>query len=846
MGGRMRAGCRGLVLVALIALGAGAAEAATRTATVRVKAQPLADSLKQVAAIFGLQILFFPEDVEGIQAPALNGSYTADQAFASLLVQTGLEYRFVDADSAAIGRRKGAGAATASAFPGGVGTGAASGGGTTSEPGDRLRAEGSQQGETGTGPRDGRGPDTNGRDAADGGAEAWQTIGKVCFDEIVVTAQKREQELRDVPFSIQAFAGTMLERTRIRDLSEVIEFVPGASEDISYGVGQRIFQIRGIATGAGDSTVGYYLDDTAFFGVGQGLAPIGRTFDIERVEVLRGPQGTLYGNGSMGGTIRYVTRSPDLDRLDGSARASYSTTSGGEPGASIDAAVNVPLVRNKLALRLVAGSERVGGYAEVPSAGLADANPADLAHARATLLWVPTDTMALRFQWAHSSTEQDGSSFLTSLDPPISSEVPGDFFDWRYDLASATLEYALDYASLTSTTSVIDGKWHIVGHIASAPAPDGMLELRYDTSTRTVNSETRLVSGSGWPLQWVAGIFYSNSEITRVTETNAQEVLPSSTSKVSADSISVFGEASWPLLGGKLVPLVGLRVFEDRRSASSTALEAGLGPFTFDDAAPRFSLSYLPTPRSTYYLNIAKGFRSGSFNAPGVCDVLHAQQGGLPCKLTVPSDALWSYEVGVRRTLVPGQVFFDGALYYEDWRGNRQSVPYMGVSAAYQVGDAVIPGIDAGLSYTPAPIPGLSLQATANWNDAHYTALDPAIAAATGVARGDRLPVVPEWTASMMAVYERPLARRWIGTASVGYTHVEPQVGEFGSPAAGDARDLLRARLGIGTGGMTISLFGTNLLNEAGAVSVSDQGDGPPMLTQDYPRQLGLEIACRF
>ena len=151
-----------------------------------------------------------------------------------------------------------------------------------------------------------------------------------------------------------------------------------------------------------------------------------------------------------------------------------------------------------------------------------------------------------------------------------------------------------------------------------------------------------------------------------------------------------------------------------------------------------------------------------------------------------------------------------------------------------------------GLSYTPASVSGLSLQINANWNDAHFTTLDPAIVAATGVREGDRLPVVPEWTASFMADYEWPVATSWKGTASVGFSHLAPQVGEFGSPAMGDSRDLLRARLGLGTGGLSVNLFGNNLLNEKGAITVSAPRNGIPVLTQDYPRRVGLEVTYNF
>ncbi len=290
---------------------------------------------------------------------------------------------------------------------------------------------------------------------------------------------------------------------------------------------------------------------------------------------------------------------------------------------------------------------------------------------------------------------------------------------------------------------------------------------------------------------------------------------------------------------------MGLRFFEDERAATSTGLEVGLGPYTFSDTAPRFNLSYLPTPVSTYYLNIAKGFRSGSFNTPGVCDVLHGQVGGLPCELTVPSDELWSYEIGLKRVLLAGRLYVDGALYYQDWRGNRQSVQYSGVSAAYQVGDAVVPGFDIGLSYNPPWVSGLTVHANANWNDARFTSLDSALSEATGVEDGDRLPVAPEWTASVIASYERPVAPGWRATASVGYSHLEPQLGEFGSPALGDSRDLIRARLGLSHRSFEINLFAKNLLNETGAISVV-ASEGDPILTRPVPRQVGIEITYGF
>jgi len=526
-------------------------------------------------------------------------------------------------------------------------------------------------------------------------------------------------------------------------------------------------------------------------------------------------------------------------------RAGYSGTDGGDPGSYVDAAVNVPIVPNKLGLRLVGSTEEIGGYFQIPSAGLENTNPAELSHLRANLLWAPTDKLIVKFLYTRNKSEQDGTLFLATLDPPVTISQPGDFNNRDYDLIAGTVEYHFGSATLSSTTSFIDTSWDSLSNLPF-PVPGGILEYDVGTQGEAINNETRLVSQNDGPMQWVVGVFYSDSESTTTTDTNVPEILPGGVQELTSESISFFGELSWAFLDDTLIPLVGLRYFEDDRSSTDSLLAVQLEPATFDDVAPRFSLSYLPTENSIYYLNIAKGFRSGSFNQPVVCDVLHGMVGGLPCELAVTSDELWSYEIGTKKNLAAGQVALDAAIYYQDWKDNRQPVPFFGLFQSYQIGDAVIPGIDVGLIYTPASISGLTLRANGNWNDAHFTAIDPAISAAAGAEEGDRLPLVPEWTAAIAASYAWPVAGNWMGLASLGYSHLEPQLGIFGGGAEGDSRDLLRARLGFNNGSFGFYLFGNNLLNETGAIYAQRPPDGIDVLTQDYPRQVGLEITYDF
>ena len=161
-------------------------------------------------------------------------------------------------------------------------------------------------------------------------------------DVIVVTAQKREQALLDVPLAIQAISGAELEETGTSELNDLIESIPGASSVSRTAPGFETSQIRGIASGTtGDATVGYYVDDVPFSVPNLQLAPPSRLFDLQRVEVLRGPQGTLYGQGAMGGTIRMITAAPDYNDVLGRAQFEVSDLAGGASGFAVDGVVKV-------------------------------------------------------------------------------------------------------------------------------------------------------------------------------------------------------------------------------------------------------------------------------------------------------------------------------------------------------------------------------------------------------------------------------------------------------------------------------------------------------------------------
>ncbi len=678
----------------------------------------------------------------------------------------------------------------------------------------------------------------------------WANDSPTVMEEVLVTAQKRVQKLIDVPLSMQSFDAGMLEASLVRDLTQLMTVIPGASEGLSISAGQKQYQLRGISgNNVADPTTGYYLDDAAFFIYGQAYAPVGRSFDLARVEVLRGPQSTLYGNGSMGGTVRFITEQPNLEAIEAHARAAWAGTDGGASSYYLDGALNLPLLRDQLGIRLVAGTERLGGYHQ-DSAGDDDTNEAELDNVRASLLWRPVDSVDVKLLFAHDVVDQEGSASLSSLEPPVAVAREGDFNDRSYDLFAGTVVWETSIGILTSTTTWID---HDTSALFNGPfpiAPNGILQAHFDTQGEALNNETRLTSPADSKSQWLVGLFYSDTESTDLNKTNIPLVLPQSVQTRASEAISLFGEISYPLFDGRFIPLIGLRYFEDERDTQISSASSQPEQQTFESVNPRFNLTFSPDDKSNYYINIAKGFRSGNFNNPDVC-ALHrtpvaAGGGGLPCEDSVDSDELWSYEVGSKLSLGGGQFGMEATAYFQDWRDVRQVVQYRGLFQDYQVGDAEVYGVDFDLAWSPPTISGLSLRASVNWNQAEFASLDEDIARASGMRAGDRIPLVPEWTLSLIGNYYWPVTGAWLGQVNVGYSHVDEQFGQFGTLEAGDSRDLLRARVGVDNERVGVWLFGSNLLGEDGAIYVQNPAQGLSFFTQDYPRQLGIEVTYRY
>lgn len=683
---------------------------------------------------------------------------------------------------------------------------------------------------------------------------------------VTVSAQKRDETVLDVPLSVQALDSDAIENAGIEDVGGLVKLIPGASVVSSSSRGFETIQIRGIAAGTtGDGLTGYYVDDFAFGIPNLQLSPPARLLDLEQVEIIRGPSGTIWGQGSMGGNIRLITADPDFEGFSGKIVGELSNTEGGADNYAIDGVLNIP-VSDTFAIRLSGGYDELGGFADVLQSGEENANDSNGTNIRVKALWTPTDRLSLTGTYWTIDNEQGFSNGLVRSNPltgaPLDEPAingagsvtngPVDgFTDTSMDIASLVATYEFDGVSLTSSTSYTT-------HELDFEAPVTIAPFNYNNDstfeTDSFTQELRLSSSDDGPVKWIAGVYYRDATID--SDINffldgtdfalGQIPLINTIGELQTTSWSVFGEASIELFDGKLVPLVGVRYFEDDRSAGpgfdrSTMITTPQQSITFDSVSPRFSLKYRPNENSTIYFNAAHGFRSGTIQTGA--QVAAAEALGVPAQAGVDPDELWTYEIGGKFALADGNLLIDGAVYQTEWSDVQQ--PFGATSSVANVGDATIEGIDLGLAWL-TPVDGLSIQATANFQDTEWDSVLPNISLSLPfVTPGSELLAVPEQTFSFAANYERDVeilggSLLKLNSTYAGRSDTLQQTGG----RTDDITDLsLSADLETGYG-WTVGLFGYNLTDEDGATQLSVfAGDG---FVRPYPRRVGVKLGLDF
>lgn len=558
--------------------------------------------------------------------------------------------------------------------------------------------------------------------------------------EIVVTALKRAQDLKDVPASISTMSSDTLGKLNAQDFSRVADSVPGVAF-ATTGVGNSQYIIRGIGSvGVAQSpTTGVYLDETplttrALRGSSQ---PDPQLYDVSRVEVLRGPQGVLFGSSAMGGIVRVVTNQPDASSTSGKVEGSVATIKDGSQSWDVKAVLNLPIVSDQLAFRLVGSIVRQGGWIDDlrPTTGnlsenignpakiKKDDNWAEFKTVRGILRWTPTPDLTITpsviFQDAYSNTDRTFTDATFGLKSRTKARYQDTYAKDKFVIGTLAIQNdfdALGGFSLISSSSYLDRKFHLffdvtafqsplIESLAGVPAGGRLYPtpLQDIARTKQFTQEIRMVSNNKGPLQYVVGAFYRkmNQNSTRngsvadllgnvapspLGATNPAIIRDTNT-KFKESEIAGFGEATYAVTD-TLKIAAGARVFSYKQR--ETARQYGLGgpaagalDFAYSDTnsesgfTPRFTVTYEPVREATFYASFSQGFRTGGVNAPvsdSICSAAERRASNIPDNPPpFKGDKTNNYEAGIKTNFLDGKLRVNGAAYLIDWKDYQQA-----------------------------------------------------------------------------------------------------------------------------------------------------------------------------
>jgi outer membrane receptor protein involved in Fe transport len=696
-------------------------------------------------------------------------------------------------------------------------------------------------------------------------AVAWAADANAS-DEVIVTAQKREENLHDVPVPVSVVQAQALTQTSQVMLRDYFTSIPGVTLQ-PVGFSQQNITIRGLDTGGGDPTVAIMLDGLPFGGstgptLGGNLPDVDPD-DLSRVEILRGPQGTLYGSESMGGLVNYVTIDPSTAGFSGRFQAGTSSVyNGAEPGFQIRAAVNLPISRT-LAIRVSGFKRQDPGYVDNPVLHTRGVNEIQADGARISALWLPSPDVSLRLSALYQHTSAAG--YPDSVQAPLQQNyIPGPIsYAKRIQAYSAILKARLGPVELVSNTGLniennrdaLDFSYGFGALTQSIDGVGGSIYTGEDRSTK-VTQELRL-DGSLFNdhVDWLVGGFYTRESNPHNHQfATAEDPI---TGKVvdptfwdfhfsgSYREYAAFADLTYKF-SDKLDIQFGGREshINTQFSEVSTGTLYG-GAVVTDPSNPSHAtvFTYLVTPRLKLtpdwmiYARFASGFRPGGPNTG-------ARPAGVPPQSN--PDQTRNYEIGAKANLLEGRLTLDASLYYIDWQDIQVNFvdPTDGFNFTANGGHAKSEGFE--LAVTARPTSRTTLSGWFAYDDAVLTSNFPTGTSVAGL-KGDRLPTDPRWSGYIEANQDFELPHELTLFVQGRWSYVGERRGVFVGP--GTARDVYPAynkldlSVGLRRADWTANVYLNNVADERGIVGV---GTTPGSIVYITPRTVGVSVTRRF
>ncbi|MDH5582819.1 MAG: TonB-dependent receptor [Gammaproteobacteria bacterium] len=739
-----------------------------------------------------------------------------------------------------------------------------------------------------------------------------QDVAASALDEIIVTAQKREQALADIPMSISVLSGDLLQRQQADNIEDLVMLVPGLSIDTGQRGVTRI-TLRGTNTGGIASTVGTYVGDVPF-GSSSGLANAAilsgdfDTYDLARVEVLRGPQGTLYGASALGGVMKYVPNQPNTEAFEGSVQAAAEEVKDADTGFAFNGMLNIP-ISDQFALRATAYSRTDEGYIDSIGNNPLPSFPAPVINVvegtrveeglnwtetvggRVIALFAPSERFSVNLMALMQDIDSGGPNLVdadaVTLQPqyssPVQSRYQEAYSDIEYRLYSATLDWSFGGVTLQSVTG--DGSFEqnlqqdaalataLLGGLTSLAAyltfvfddpntpeiaPLLSAVLPQITSTDKLTQEFRLLSADNDTFEWLLGAYYADEEslinqVIYAVDSGTENLAAGFPALAVADlqstyeELAVFANATW-YISPRFELSFGARASDN----DQTIRQITSGPLAGDtDVSGKSSespVTWSVSPR--WELNDSSSIYARvatGFRPGGPNAVPPTAPPDFPT--SYESDSLTSYEAGYKHSAADGRFSVDVTAYFLDWEDIQVTSSFSGFTANANAGTAASKGIEFATSF--APTDGLVFALNAAYTDAYLTEDAPDL----GAADGDPLSYVPEWAFGLLADYEWDTKGGSEAYVGGSFAYVGDRPADLGNRDANnnirnvDNYTTLNLRAGLRRENWFVELYGKNVTDKAGinTISSADEGyTGRVGLGYIRPRTYGVMAGVNF
>ncbi|NHO68377.1 TonB-dependent receptor [Aestuariicella hydrocarbonica] len=689
-------------------------------------------------------------------------------------------------------------------------------------------------------------------------------ITEAQIEEVVVTAQQREQSLQDVPISISAFNGEAIDKNMFKDVSGYVTKTPNASFTSSGSRSRREISIRGVTNFVGQntalrtSTFGFYVD--GFNMAGSSINP--PVMDIQQIEILRGPQATYFGRNALGGGISVTSNQPEFE-LGGSFSADLARFN----STDLTGMLNVPIIDDVLAARFNVKTQSSDGNIENINE-IGGGNDSDYDYAKATILFTPTDDLSVTVTGSYAEEEvgmREGvpsGVFSTFAGATLFSDFPdtdGDglanpdpdgvgFFPNNTDKVNfnspqsvgtdfeylvARVDYDMESTMFTSITGYVESDFYLEGDIDGGSV-DYLNEYR-SIPRRSFSQELRLQSVSGQTFDWNVGVIYGKDSGKYLSETliGAAELfglaedttISKNDSEQTSKSWALFGQVDYYLTDA-LTLSVGGRYSEETitssiKRANGAFIQTLESEDTFYDFSPRVAINYIVSEDVSVYATASKGFKSGG-----------VQVSPLPGTESYEPEVLWNYEAGVKAELMENRLRVNAAAFYMDWKDLQTSFQQSGVDSdgnftLFTGIDNAERAISKGVEMTATFLPNDSLQIDlgVGYLDAKYDKFVAYIDGANRVLDGETVPNSPKITASLDIEYGFELSENWSGYVRTEWQYRDSiqsstsSLIQSGYPWEVPSYDVLNLRAGFENNNLSIVAYVENALDDDHFVS---------------------------